>query len=51
MDELRGVMVKQTENNKCCMLSHVEHKKYSKLVNIAKKIQTNRYREQANGYQ
>ena len=29
----------------------MESKKYNKLVNITKKKQTHRYREQTNGYQ
>ena len=31
--------------------SYVESKKYNKLVNITKMKQTQRYREQTNGYQ
>ena len=30
---------------------YVESKKYNKLVNIAKKQQTHRYKEQSSGYQ
>ena len=33
------------------MISHVESKKYNKLVNITKKKQTHRYRKQTSGYQ
>ena len=32
------------------MLSHAESKKYNKLVNIIKKKQTHRYREQISIY-
>ena len=35
--------------NTVCL--YVESKKYNKLVNITKKKQTHRYREQASGYQ
>ena len=33
------------------VITYVESKKYNKLVNIAKKSQTHRYREQTSGYQ
>ena len=32
-------------------ITYVESKKYSKLVNVTKKKQTHRYRQQTNGYQ
>ena len=33
------------------MISHVESENYNKLLNITKKKQTYRYKEQASGYQ
>ena len=43
--------ISQTEKDKYCMISHVESKKYKKLVNITKKKQIHRYIEQTSGYQ
>jgi len=40
----------QRENNRYCKIS-LESKRYNKLVNIIKKKQTHRYREQTNSYQ
>ena len=37
--DLEGIMqseISQTEKDRCCMISHVESKKYSELVNITK---------------
>ena len=51
--DLEGIMlseVTQTLKDKYQMISHVEPKKYSKLVNITEK-QTHQYREQTSGYQ
>lgn len=45
--DLEGVIlseISQTREDKCCMISHKESKKYNKLVNIMKK-QTHRYRK------
>ena len=52
--DLEGITlseISQTEKDKYCMISYVEPKKYNKLVNITKKKQTYRYREQTSGYQ
>ena len=43
--------ISQTEKDKYCMISYIESKKYNKLMNIAKKKQTHRHREQTSGYQ
>ena len=44
--------ISQTKKDKYCVISlNVESKKYNKLVNITKKKQTHRYREQTSGYQ
>ena len=45
--------VSQTEKDKYCMISSIcgVSKKYNKAVNIMKKKQTNRNREQTSGYQ
>ena len=40
-----------SQTNTVCYHSYVESKKYNKLVNITKKKQTHRYREQTNGCQ
>ena len=42
--------ISQTEKDKNCEIS-VLSEKYNKLVNITKKKQTHRYREQTSGYQ
>ena len=39
------------QTNTVCYHLYVESKKYNKLVNITKKKQTHRYREQTSGYQ
>ena len=41
----------QAKTDTVCYHLYVESKKYNKLVNIAKKKQTHRYREQTSGYQ
>ena len=41
--------ISQTEKDKNCEIS-VLSEKYNKLVNITKKKQTHRYREQTSGY-
>ena len=52
---LEGIMlseISQTEKDKYCMIHlYVKSKKYNKLVNITKKKQAHRYREQTSGYQ
>ena len=53
--DLEGIMlseISQTEKDKYCMTHlYVESKNYNKLMNITKKKQTHRYREQTSGYQ
>ena len=51
--DLEGIMISecQRETNTVWYHLYVESKKYNKLVNIAKKKQTHRYREQTSGYQ
>ena len=53
--DLEGIMLSetsQTEKDKYCIYHlYVESKKYNKLVNITKKKQTLRCREQTSGYQ
>ena len=53
--DFEGIMlseIRQTEKDKYCMISLIcGIKQYNKLVNITKKKQTHRYREQASGYQ
>ena len=36
--------INETEEDKCYMLSHVESKKYNKLVNMTKKQKTHRHK-------
>ena len=43
--------ISQIETNTVSYHLHVGSKKYNKLVNITKKKQTHRYREQASGHQ
>ena len=43
--------ISQTDKDKYCMMSHVESKRYNKLVNITKKKQAHRRRKQTSGYQ
>ena len=40
-----------SQTGKYCMISYVESKKYSKLVNKTKKKQAHRHRKQTSGYQ
>ena len=52
--DLEGIMlseVRQRKRNTVRYYSHMESKKYNKLVNIIKTKQTHRYREQTSGYQ
>ena len=53
--DLEGIIlseISQTEKDKYCMISHIWNLiKRNKLVNITKKKQTHRYREQTSGYQ
>ena len=53
--DLEGIIlseISQTEKDKYCMISHIWNLiKHNKLVNITKKKQTHRYREQTSGYQ
>ena len=50
--ELNCAKWNKSEKNKCYMiLWYVESKKYNKPVNITKKKQTYRHREQTSGYQ
>ena len=55
MDGLGGHYAKwtkrQRKTNTVWYHLYVESKKYNKLVNITKKKQTHRYREQTGGYQ
>ena len=56
MDGLRGHYAKWNKSDRerqitVGYLLYVESKKYNKLVNITKKKQTHRYREQTSGYQ
>ena len=51
--DLDGVMLSEVSQRKISTIlyhSHMESKKYNKLVNITKK-KTHRYREQTSGYQ
>ena len=43
--------IRQRKINTVCYHLYVESKMYNKLVNITKKKQTHRYREQTSGYQ
>ena len=43
--------ISQRKTNTVRYHFYVESKKYNKLVNITKKKQTHRYREQTSGYQ
>ena len=43
--------IRQRKINTLWYHSYVEYKKYNKLVNVTKKKQTDRYREQSGGYQ
>ena len=54
--DLEGIMLSemsQRKTNTYCMLSLMlwNLKEYSKLVNVTKRKQTHRYREQTSGYQ
>ena len=52
--DLEGIMlseVRQRKRNTIRYYSYVESKKYNKLVNIIKRKQTHKYREQTSGYQ
>ena len=52
--DLEGIMLNersQAKTDTVCYHLYVESKKYNKLVNIEKKKQTHRYREQTSGYQ
>ena len=53
--DLEGLLLSEIKSEKdkyyMILLRYVESKKYSKLVNITKKKQTHRYREQTSGYQ
>ena len=53
MDGLGGYYAKwnKSEKDKYCMISYVESEKIPKQVNITKKKQTHKYREQTSGYQ
>ena len=47
-----GIMLSEVSQiNTVCYHSYVESKKYNKLVDITKKKQNHRYREQTNGCQ
>ena len=51
---LEGILLSEISQRKINMVSYhlyVESKTYNKLVNITKKKQTDRYREQTSGYQ
>ena len=52
--DLEGIMlseISETEKDKYCMIPLIYGiKKFNKLVNITKKKQTHRYREQTSGY-
>ena len=52
--DLEGIMlseISQRKTNTVCYHLHGKSKKYNKLVNITRKKQTHRYREQTSGYQ
>ena len=53
--ELKGIMLSEinhTEKDKYCMIYlNMESEKYNKLVNVTKKRQTYRSREQTSGHQ
>ena len=52
--DLEGIMLReriQRKTNTVRYLLYIESKKYNKLVNITKKKQIHRYREQTSGYQ
>ena len=52
--DMEGIMLSEISwraTNTVYYHLYVKSKKYNKLVNITKKKQTNRYREQINGYQ
>ena len=49
MDGL-GIMLSEISQKDIVYHLYVESKKYNKLVNITKKKQTHRYREQTSGY-
>ena len=49
--DLEHIMLSEIIQTEKYKYLHVESKKYNKLVNIAKKEQTHRYREWTSGYQ
>ena len=52
--DLEGIIlseISQTKTNTVWYHLYMESKKYNKLVNITKKRETHRYREQTNGCQ
>ena len=51
LEEIKLSEISQRMTNTVCCHLYVESKKYNKLVNITKKKQTHRYREQTNGCQ
>ena len=49
--DLEGIMLSEISQRKTNTVWYVESKKYNKLVNITKKKQTHRHREQTSSYQ
>ena len=52
--DLEGIMLSEISQRKTDTVGyhlHVEAKKYDRLVNITKKKQAHRYKEQTSGYQ